>query len=64
METEFTIVYKTGNTILTHATQAYTAKEALATWHESTEGNVMAVMPTQVFELFPDASVFFGIFPY
>lgn len=63
--TEFTIVYKTGNEIRTYETKAHTAKEALSTWNEGGEGNTMAVLPTQVFEQwFPDASVFFGIFPF
>lgn len=64
MLTEFTLVYKTGNTIDTATLQAYTAKEALATWHENSEGRVLGIMPTKVFEILPDASVFFGIFPY
>lgn len=64
VETTFTVVFKTGNTIDTTEMKAYTAKEALATWHENTEGRVLGIMPTEVFELLPDASVFFGIFPY
>lgn len=67
MLTEFTLVYKRGNEISTWKFEAYSMTEALEFFNASHYGNafhVLAVMPTEVFEHLPDASVFFGIFPY
>jgi len=67
MDTKFTVVFKQGNTIDTFPYTTYTAEEAIQRFwagHYGNQFHVLAVMPTEVFELLPDASVFFGIFPY
>ena len=66
MNTEFTIIYKYGNTIDTKGFKAYTAESALAEFDSWKDENtkLLGIIPTEVFALLPDASVFFGIFPY
>jgi len=65
MNTEFTVIFKRGNVITDSGFKTYTTEAALAEFRTlEPSAYVLAIMPTSVFELLPDASVFFGIFPY
>lgn len=72
MLTPFTVIYKTGNTIDTTEVSAYSMIEAHNEFMSTVirespytqRFTVLGIIPTEVFNLLPDASVFFGIFPY